>query len=560
MSETLLSNMVTLDNWKTNHHHDRHHHAHSKHHGNPRVRRRRVMGLGMGGGSSGGDGSGGGERRKFMTGDNHRGSSFLSSMEDDESSFHPSSEEASVTSASIMGMIASGSGVPGSTVDHFVSSQKGGGSSQKNRGRSSSSPNKARVKEQTTEFTFETELDAGAFQTLFLALRVVGKEIINLYSALELVHKSSEAYDGDTYDGGDGGVALDDVMRCLGDLPFVSKRIARVYEYCIENRPVPTSSSSSKLADHSTSHSYLSSLESFREDGDENHDNANVKTNDDEDAPPSMRKRAHEYQSKRAVLGLVDFFRLFVPKIMRGTPYSTPVAESNVYLSGTDLDGIEAHQARIQQMVVMRQRVAKAAVRISAYVDAMAIVKEGWKIPVSNIPDYQCARMRLSFDQEDWNLLQDSSTENEYYDPILSRENPTAFALVGCNTFRLSSQMAKADTDPVAYIPNLRAVIEKHPQSEFFVCGLVHKKERLMTIFLFVKWLPKGVDEPFDEAFGSFSRGPAKLRDDSLYFSSAYGKCEDCSLCDMTYPIPFNFVIDSDHYLLLTCQSIHFDS
>jgi hypothetical protein len=478
-SDNLLSNMVTLDNWKT-HTHD----------------------------SSVQKNKRGGERNM---------------MSDDRSlSFEEESFDDSSTSASMLGTFASGGG----GVDNIHSSNAGASRhnsrTQKDKGSTrtprTGSKKKSRLKEETREFTFDTELDAGAFQTLFLAMRIVGRDILNLYNALELVHKSSEAYDGSGYDDGKGGVALDDVLRCLGDLPFVGKRIERVYQYCADTSNHLDPSPVAGLADQSTTHSFSSSLESFRDDNNDNNDNDNDK------GASSTRGRADEYNSKRMVLGYVDFFRLFIPKILHGTPYATPVAECNLYLSDTELDGIEEHHARVRQMVTMRQRVAKAAVRVSAYVNAMKIVNEGWEIPIPST-DHSQARKRLSFDHEDLNLEHDRRSENEYYDPMLSRKNQPAYALVGYNTVRLSPRMARMDsTDPVDFIPTLRTIIDKNPQSDFFVSSLLHKKERLITILLFVKWLPKGIDEAFDEAFDRFTSGSAELRNDILHLSSAYGE------------------------------------
>uniref|UniRef100_A0A7S4J8Q8 Uncharacterized protein n=1 Tax=Odontella aurita TaxID=265563 RepID=A0A7S4J8Q8_9STRA len=126
------------------------------------------------------------------------------------------------------------------------------------------------------EYTFSSAADAADFQSAVLALRVAGKEIRNMYCALELLHMSSEAYcksddacwlrgpesvgasadaegkkeekKAEGYDGDDAkkkeeedplahrgrppaGVALDDVVRCLGEVPSVRRMLDRYFSY-----------------------------------------------------------------------------------------------------------------------------------------------------------------------------------------------------------------------------------------------------------------------------------------------------------------------------------------
>ena len=106
------------------------------------------------------------------------------------------------------------------------------------------------------EYTFDSAKDAAEFQSVVLALRLVGKEIRNMYQSLELLHMASDAFVGDEFvlhvpsktfenekDRGErddsdqsdrirpnrAGVAIDDVYRCLGEMPSVRRNLERYY-------------------------------------------------------------------------------------------------------------------------------------------------------------------------------------------------------------------------------------------------------------------------------------------------------------------------------------------
>ena len=135
-------------------------------------------------------------------------------------------------------------------------------SSKKHGGSKGAAKEETKLQEDSTktivdEFTFFSAKEAADFQGILLALRVMGKQIRNMYGALELLHMSSDAYLGDdakwslpadvvaleerhgmalekekkggSANGDNGqshnprppppaGVALDDILRCLGEI------------------------------------------------------------------------------------------------------------------------------------------------------------------------------------------------------------------------------------------------------------------------------------------------------------------------------------------------------
>ena len=474
--DDLSSYVVTVDNWKT--------------HDADKKKRNTSMG----------------ERRKYGPID----------IDDDD-------DDDSVCDASTASILGGGGGG-----DESIHTAGASSHYRKNNGKVPSS-SKVRSKhcEAKKEYTFASEFEAGAFQTLFLAMRTVGPEIGNMYSALEIVHKSSEAHDGDVYSDAVGGVALDDIQRCLGDLSFVGKRIAKIYQSYYADEGMGVDEETDQNANKNFIVSAAHSAHSLEEGDDEG---------------------TSLYQSKRMLLGYVDFFRLFIPSVLHGTPYASPVAASDDELRFSDtVDGIDEHQARVRQLIKLRQRVARAAVRVRVYANAMKIVHEGWDLPSAST--HQEPRKRLAFDDGCLNVEHDGCTENEYYDPTLSRENMAqtmvtadasfppclqqAYSLVGCKMISLPQEgvveMNGASNftpsmDPVASISSLRYLVDKNPDNEFFVVSLFHKKQKVMTVSLFVKCLPQGIDEEFDKAFDRFTSGSAEIRDGMLNLSMQVGK------------------------------------
>jgi len=371
------------------------------------------------------------------------------------------------------------------------------------------------------EYTFANEFETGAFQTLHLALNTVGPQISDMYSALEMIHKQSDlddTNDANIYKPFDEctdtevgcpytGVALDDVQRCLGDLPFISKRIVRIYDQCKadalaeQSKKIPDSLIVSAAAESKT----------------------DVEV-----------KQFAGHQKNRIILGYIDFMRLFVPTVLHGTPYDSPmVAESH------DYDGLDIHQARIRQLLKIRQRVASAAVNVQAYTSAMEIANKGWKIPTVN--DVCHLRKSICFDYEFLNTDHDSSSQNEFYSPTPPRRESDslsttnvdglpwhpqrAYALVGSKVITIDNENCPIhfSRDPVAAIPSLYSIIEKNPDNDFFVVSLFYPRQRAMFVSLFIKCIPDDSDADFDDALESFSEASPKIRDKMLELSMQIG-------------------------------------
>jgi hypothetical protein len=383
---------------------------------------------------------------------------------------------------------------------------------------------KGRSLEAKKEYTFLTEFEAGAFQTLFLTARIVGKEIQNLYSALELVHKRSEAFGGDVHDNISGGVALDDVQRCVSDLSFVDKRLGRIYDLCrIYDRDSHQQQevNDSNVLGGSEIEGAINEQQSLRQ------------------------EKVDLYKHRRSVLGFVDFFWLFVPSVLHGTPYTSPRAthDEDAIAFDDTVGGIDEHQARVQQLIKIRQRVAKAAVRVRSYVNNMEVVQNGWKIPTPNI---SCQlRTRLAYDNDDANIAYDCMSTHECYDPMLSRGHSSstatisdegskvlpmpqqAYALVGCQVVRLPQDAGSdfVSFDPLILIPSLRTIVEKHPDLQFFVACLLQAKPKAATIMIYSRWLPEqGEDCDFDSSFDNFSKGSIEERNELIQIRIKVGE------------------------------------
>lgn len=361
-------------------------------------------------------------------------------------------------------------------------------------------PRREKSDQVTVEYTFTSEFDAGKFQTLVLVMRTVGREAQHLYNALESIHKNSEAYieDGDV-----GGVALDDVIRCLGDIPFVRKKINNIRNQIAR-------------ADNEDNDESIFGNESLGYD--------------------VQSQRTTMYKSKRLVIGFVDFVGLLIPNILRGTPYSSPVAakEDEIELFDSNVGGVNEHQERIQQLVKLRQRVASAAVRVRSYAKAMKVVQEGWNVVTTEGDFHQIIHHRLTFDDDVSNSEHDCISQNECYDPNLwieSERIPSAsdvlqqaYMLVSCNVVQLEQHFIGAD--PVLLIPSLQQVVSKNKDLDFFLISLVHHEQQAVTIFLYTRCLPPGIDANFDSSLKRFCDSPEEVRNQSLNVCIRIGKAQ----------------------------------
>lgn len=375
-----------------------------------------------------------------------------------------------------------------------------------------STPNKKESHIESKEYSFQSEYDAGSFQSCYLALVTAGKEIRNMYSALELIHKKNSTYDGSANGCNQNdrkskanknnthstctfaGVALDDIQRCIGDLPFIEKRLSRIYDE-IENLA---------YTEHTTpwQNSPQPSLL--------------VSAADDRDGvfDAERQKLQNEHESKRCLLGYVDFFKLFVPSLFHHTPYKNACAVSGDEHILFEKDSVEVHQIRARQLLKVQKRVAYASLRISAYTNAMSVAHAGWRLNLDETDTRQTMlKKRLTFDVEDYNSKFDETAVNEYYDPPISRPYREkirdisestqvalrAYTVVGCHSIKLPSQSdgnkagLSFTSDPVLHISSLRHIIESDPELDFLVLSLFLRGTS--TITLFVRSYPNLEDE-----------------------------------------------------------------
>lgn len=375
------------------------------------------------------------------------------------------------------------------------------------------------------EQTFTSASAAAQFQLDLLALQVVGPSIQNLYAALQIIHKGSSIYIGDepvlhdtsrvvddttgesSIDSvAESGIAWDDVMRCLGSsfpsirLRLEAMRWLEVYSYLelapsIERRKdVPTEVPV-----------------------DEGKDASSAMPNID---PEFVRYRAYtELDSKyrnrrRLLLGPVDLFRLFVPK-----------------LPETALPEGDCSRSRMEQLLRLRKRVARAAVLVQAYTRAKMVVNQGWNVAHGiQLPETYLTR-RYAFDDDIDNHQEDATASNVYYEGTVSRDvdcqvrglnyfgqsarskkitNETplatslyqAYSLVGIHSFEWPSNDASCPlhygNDPVQSISSIHQLIASHPDLDFFVFAAFLPSQDTAIVHVYVRSLPKGIDPKFD--------------------------------------------------------------
>ncbi len=349
------------------------------------------------------------------------------------------------------------------------------------------------------EHTFPSAAVAAQFQADLLALQFVGAPLLALYEALELVHRGSMAYEGKEVVLHDAsihlppssdttvlpsistepsGVCWDDAMRCLG-------------------------------MHHSTIRLRLEALWWVRRSGKTGASTAPV---DPKDEASSRLKP--EYVGKRMLLGVVDFFRLFVPIVKEtATPHSSVSRE------------------RMEELLQLRKQVAQAARWVQAYVEARKVANLGWKLEKRPIDPYW--KKRLACDENQENVRHDVNAKNEYYEPTVSRDvlcpvrtkeqlkesrwwhmglNGVAplsssqyqgYALVGMHSFRWdpnwSDYPLQPNLDPVAAIPSLTKLVQKHPSHHFFVhVYFAEGRRSIANVQVLVRSLPEGIDSTFD--------------------------------------------------------------
>ena len=373
------------------------------------------------------------------------------------------------------------------------------------------------------EFTFASYQEAASFQTAFLAMRTVGKEIRNMYSALEAIHldvgssqigSSTPHRDTDHHDENadqaqqdennamanflsprhfgiqryhNVGVHLLDVQHCLGEIPYIVRKISN---YHLSGHRRGSSTPTDTALGHNVS----------------NH--------------------SKRHASKQIKLGYNDFFRLLVPSTFIGTPYCSPAALEGIR------DGIEAHQVRANELIQLRERVSAVALRVCAYVNAMEVVHEGWNIECddllsSSTSENEDLKKRFAFDQEWLNSQHDQAVRNEYYEPlgekvirrIAESENDSfmfqAYSLVNCHFVKYDKEATNQINgnsrlhpmnDPAMAIPSLKKLLKKHPAKQFFICSYFHENSSTASIMLFVRNLAE-LDADFDDKLKDLIHG-----------------------------------------------------
>jgi len=367
-------------------------------------------------------------------------------------------------------------------------------------------------REEWMEHTFLSAREAAQFQVDMLALQLFGDAIHHMYQALELVHQGSVAYDGkemvlhDTECVAEvhptaGGIAWDDVMRCLGS-SFSSMRVSLEALWWLEMTASTTPTSNPSSPRHRGNQSDQPKVEPEKD-------------------MISFNLQS-EYWRKRLLLGPVDFFRLFVPK-----------------LPDDALPKSKSSQMRMEQMLRWRKRVARATVLVNAYTKGRIVVNQGWNVPGPLLEKY--LKRRLAYDDNTDNYLRDSTAENEYYEATVSRDvlcevrsvslfkkrrwwmlgfdkakpalSPCqGYAHVGMHNFQLPPEGVDCSLnftqDPVLAIPSLREMIAANPELDFFVSAFFREDRRTVAIHVFVRTLAKGIDPSFDAVVSALLISP----------------------------------------------------
>jgi hypothetical protein len=379
------------------------------------------------------------------------------------------------------------------------------------------------------EHTFESAHDSAQFQLDLLAYQVVGKTLHHMFEVLSLVHLGSLAYEGQEYvlhdDGAPvhegetdnneesknnntnddsaedhrvssgGCVAWDDAMRALSSIPTI--RIALERLWLSYRRP-----------------SASNNLDFGRK---------NKKGSASDEAKASEGGfLSEQYSEKRLLLGPVDFFRLFVPALPE-----TAVPQS------------ESTRSRMEQLLSWRKRAARAAVLVRAYTMSHRVVNLGWELWYPVQENEESMTKRLAFDSNDDNNRRDIGALNEYYEAFVSRDvlchvrpfdyftntgntedgkgdwdffkrrlvlSPyQAYSLVGVHVFKIPPEEEDhplhPSRDPVEAFPSLRKLLAENPDLDFFIFSFFSRNS--VSIFCYVRSLPKGIDPQFDNVVSS---------------------------------------------------------
>jgi hypothetical protein len=388
------------------------------------------------------------------------------------------------------------------------------------------------------EFVFRTPRDAAEFQRIVMALRTSGKDIQQLYEALESIQANSDAHFPTTEVLSDEkrltkgntakkvprflspGVALDDAWRCLNEVAVVNAGLSQYRLYSLMKSDkyddiIAAAASDDKIEDGTTD-----------ENGSSNEGNGGEEM--------QKKKELHEhYRQRRALLGIRDFFSLFVPPLPLDSPavphFSPCVASESSMERDSRFSGVEIHQLRLRLASALQLRVGSAAVYVRAYARAKAVVQKGWELDLidqepsslgEGTPDdnegksdkeskEDHARIsqkmtRLAYDSERENVIRDVGVQNECYEPSACPSQ--GYQLVGWHRFAIPSTSEREqywlrpDKDPIETIPSLKEIVTRHSNLHFIVVSIHNDQINMATYFLLVRSLPIGVDESFDDS------------------------------------------------------------
>jgi hypothetical protein len=370
---------------------------------------------------------------------------------------------------------------------------------------------KGKPRSEWMEHTFESAAAAAQFQTDVIALQLLGAQIRHMYDALSILHQGSEAFAGSEYVLHDTqwqplneklhcvceGIAWDDLMRCLGSSFPAIRFTLDMIRWLQSNKASRPHSRSKKDATNPESKQATTPVES----------------SDASDGKGHMSD-LYKYSKQRLLLGPVDFFRLFVPRLPED---AVPHERSD--------------PSRMEQLLRWRKRVARASVLVDSYVKARSVANKGWKLlQYPRAKNY--IRKRLAYDDNTDNYLCDCDEKNVYYEPTVSRDIPCqvrglqglrskrdwqlvnnkinrstisatqAYTLVAVHMFHIPANEPSVEglcrNDPVLVIPSLRKLVEENSDLQFFVTAWFQEAQRVAHIYVWVRSLAKGIDLAFD--------------------------------------------------------------
>ena len=390
------------------------------------------------------------------------------------------------------------------------------------------------------EFVFRTPRDAAEFQRIVMALRTSGRDIQQLFEALETIQANTDAHFPTAEEQVinakkrlknnntakevprfvSPGVALDDAWRCLSDITVVNVGLRQYRLYSLSDKDddiIAAAASSDKNAE--------SKEGTKKESGSSNEEN---------DEETQKRKELYEhYLHRRTILGLRDFFSLFVPPLPIDSPavphFSPCVATESSLERDCKFSGVEVHRLRLRLASALQLRVGSAAIYVRAYSRAKVVVQEGWCLALDLIdqehsfveegtPDKDDVKSdtdtkeghsrisqkmaRLTYDNERENLIRDVGVQNEYYEPAVCPSQ--GYQLVGWHSFEIPTSereqfWLRPEKDPIETFPSLKQIVARHSDLHFVVVSYYNEQVNMVTYFLLVRSLPVGIDESFDD-------------------------------------------------------------